>query len=456
MEEYDLVIVGGGSGNTIPDERFDDWSIGFVERETFGGTCLNRGCVPSKMFVHAADIAHTMKHGERFGVHGSFERADWPAIRDRVFADRIDPIAASGEVYRSTRPNTTVHKGSARFVEGTTLEVDGTRIRGRHLVLAAGSRPYVPELPGLAEVPHVTSDGIMRLDDLPPRLVILGGGVIAAEMAHVFDGLGSQVTIILRGPLLLGGEDDEVRRAFTAEAATRFDVITDAGDLVFTPGGTGSAFRVSGGTRSGHVFEREADLLLVATGRVPNSDQLRVHVAGIATDAMGRVVVDDHLRTNVEGVVAFGDLTAHHPLKHLANAEARVVAHNLLHPDTPRAVDRQNHPRAVFGAPQVAAVGATEQELHAGGTPFLVGRCAYGSTAYGWATEDTTSFAKVYVSPATGLLLGAHIMGPFASTLIQPLVQAMSLGATAQQVAEVMYIHPALSEVVENALLAAR
>jgi mycothione reductase len=155
-------------------------------------------------------------------------------------------------------------------------------------------------------------------------------------------------------------------------------------------------------------------------------------------------------------VWAFGDLTAHHPLKHLANAEARVVAHNLLHPDAPRTIDRQNHPRAVFGSPQVAAVGMTEQELRAEGVPFLVGHCTYGSTAYGWAIEDTSSFAKVFVSPATGLIVGAHIMGPHASTLIQPLIQAMTLGTTARDVAEIMYIHPALSEVVENALLDAR
>jgi len=455
MDEFDLVIVGGGSGNTIPDERFDDWSIGFVERDLVGGTCLNRGCVPSKMFVHAADIASTMKHGERFGVHGTFERADWPAIRDRVFAHRIDPAVADGERYRASRPNTTYFKGSASFVDGTTLEVNDQRIRGRKLVLAAGSRPFVPDLPGLADVPHLTSDTIMRLDDLPERLVILGGGVIAAEMAHVFDGLGAQVTIVMRGSHMLGGEDEEVQEVFTAIARERFDVLTHARDLSFASSGDGFDVRGTHGA-DGASFARSADLLLVATGRVPNSDQLRTDIAGIETDEMGRVIVNERLETNVPDVLAFGDLTAHHPLKHLANAEAKVVAHNLLHPDDPHTVDRQHHPRAVFGSPQVAAVGMTEDELRGEHVPHLVGRCAYGSTAYGWAIEDTTSFAKVLVSPATGLLLGAHIVGPHASTLIQPLIQAMTLRTTAQQVAEIMYIHPALSEVVENALLAAR
>jgi mycothione reductase len=272
-------------------------------------------------------------------------------------------------------------------------------------------------------------------------------------MAHVFAGLGSQVTIVLRSPHLLGGEDDDIRRAFTAVAEERFDVLPESRDLVFRPGATG--FTMEGRGPIG-PFLREADLLLVATGRVPNSDQLRVEVPGIATDPMGRVVVDEHLATNVPDVWAFGDLTAHHPLKHLANAEARVVAHNLLHPEAPKVIDRQNHPRAVFGSPQVASVGFTEEQLRQEGVPHLIGRCDVGSTAYGWALEDTTGFAKVLVSPATGLILGAHLMGPHASTLIQPLIQAMTLGTTAREVAEVMYIHPALSEVIENALLAVR
>jgi mycothione reductase len=452
VEEYDLVIVGAGSGNSIADDRFDDWRVAIIEKDLFGGTCLNRGCVPSKMYVYAAEVAETIKHAERYGVFGTFEGSDWVSVRDRVFG-RIDPIVAAGEVWRSELPNTTVYKGTASFVEGTTLEVNGQRLTGRHTVLAAGSRPFIPKFPGLDDIPYFTSDDIMRIPERPERLVILGGGVIAAEMAHVFDGLGTKVTVVQRSDLLLSGEDDEIRAEFTARCRERFDLRTGTRELSFEATDDGFLLRCRDG--EGSPVEIEADALLVATGRVANSDVLAVDKAGVVIDEAGRVVIDEFCRTNVPDVWAFGDLSAHHPLKHLANAEARMIAHNLLHPDDLRAVDYGHYPRATFGSPQVAAVGMTEQQLKAEGVPFVAGRRSYGDTAYGWALEDTTSFCKVLVSPVTGLLLGAHIMGPHASTLIQPLIQAMALGATAAEVAGVMYIHPALSEVVENTLLTA-
>jgi mycothione reductase len=197
-----------------------------------------------------------------------------------------------------------------------------------------------------------------------------------------------------------------------------------------------------------------ADLLLVATGRVSNSDGLDLERTGVQVDDGGLVVVDEHQRTTAPGVWALGDVSNRFQLKHVSNAEARVVQHNLLHPED---LVRSNHefvPSAVFSSPQVASVGLTEQEARARGVDHCVARQAFGDTAYGWAMEDTTSFAKVLADPATGRLLGAHVLGPQASNLIQPLVQAMALGSTAQEVARGQYwIHPALMEVVENALL---
>ena len=349
VEEFDLVIVGAGSGNSIPDHRFAGWSMAIVEKADFGGTCMNRGCIPSKMFVYTAEVAETVKHAGRYGVHASFDHAEWPAVRDRVF-DRIDPIGPAGERWRSEQPDTTVIKGEARFVDGTTLEVDGRRFRGRHTVLAAGSRPFVPPYPGIDQVDYCTSDTIMRLERLPEHLVILGGGVIASEMGHVFDGLGCRVTIVTRGRGLLSGEDAEVSEAFTAVSSRRFEIVTGARDVEFEAAAGGFVLRCVDG--SGAAVEVRADTLLVATGRVPNSDLLDVDVAGIDIDEVGRVVVNRRLETNVPGVWAFGDLSSHFPLKHLANAEARVVADNIINPDEPREIDYGGHPRATFGAPR--------------------------------------------------------------------------------------------------------
>lgn len=450
-DEYDLIIVGTGSGNAVPDEDLDDWRIAVIEPGEFGGTCLNPGCIPSKMFVYTADVARTIRTAGRFGLDAHLDDSDWAAIRDRVFG-RIDPIAASGHRYRSQLPNTTVYEDLARFVGSRTLRVGEHVIRGRHVVLAAGSRPHVPDVPGIHDVDHVTSDTVMRLLERPDRLLILGGGFIAAEMGHVFDALGTEVTVVTRGDSLLTHEDDDVRHALTERYRERgIEVVTGA-----------TATRVEG--ERGHVVLHadvdgaprvfDGDLLLVATGRVGNHDTLDLAAGGVEVDDVGRPVVDAYQRTTVDGVWALGDLSSDHLLKHVANAEARTVAHNIRHPDDLRPTALPHVPRAVFGSPQVASVGATERELADAGRPYLAARRDYGSTAYGWAMEDTTSFAKVLVDPATRRLLGAHVLGPQASLVIQPLVQAMALGNTVDEVARgVVYIHPALSEVVENVLL---
>ena len=196
------------------------------------------------------------------------------------------------------------------------------------------------------------------------------------------------------------------------------------------------------------------DVLLVATGRIPNSDLLDLDAAGVATHVDGRIVVDPQQRTRAEGVYALGDISSEYQLKHVANHEARVVAHNLLHPDEPVATDHRFVPAAVFTDPQIATVGLTETDCVTRGLDFAVKVQEYGDVAYGWAMEDTTGFCKVIAERGSGRLLGAHLMGPQASGLIQPLVQAMSLGQSAREIATGQYwIHPALPEVVENALL---
>ncbi len=452
--DFDLIIVGTGSGNGVPDEDLADWRIAVVDGGVFGGTCLNRGCIPSKMFVHTADVAEAVHTAGRYGLQASLQGSDWAAIRDRVFA-RIDPIAVGGRTYRAGLPNTTLFEGMTKFVGPRTLQVDGdTTITGERIVLAAGSRPWIPDVAGIHDVDHVTSDSVMRLDQRPDRLLILGGGFIAVEMGHVFHALGTDVTIVTRGDSLLSHEDDDIRHALTDRYRARgIEVVTGARVRGFS-GGRGHVVMEADVDGVPDVRTFEADLLLVATGRVTNADSLDLAAGGIEVDDLGRPVVDPFQQTSAERVWALGDLSSHHQLKHVANAEARAVAHNIRNPDAQVATDLPAIPRAVFGSPQVASVGATEGELRAAGIEYLRARRDYGSTAYGWALEDTTSFAKVLVDPSTRRLLGAHVIGPHASLVIQPLVQAMALRNTVDEVARgVIYIHPALSEVVENVLL---
>jgi len=455
---YDLIIVGAGSGNMLPDDSTADWRVAIVESDRFGGTCLNRGCIPSKMFVYAADVARHAQDGARFGVATSFDGADWPAIRDRVFS-RIDPIHDDAVAYRRAN-GIDVHLGAARFVAPKVLEVDGHRITAERIVIAAGTRPYVPAIAGIDLIEALTSDDVMRIDTLPASMLVLGGGVIAAEMGHVFASLGTDVIWVHRGSELLEGQDHEVRARFSAIAAERYDVrlTTEierlepipAGDGGGAAGGIRAHLRKADGTRDVVDVER----LLVATGRIPNSDLLDVAAGGLEIDAHGHLVTEGTFATNVEGVWSFGDAANHFQLKHVANAEARLVRQNLLVPGSAGGDTLPEVPAAVFTDPQIASVGLTEDAARTAGSPYVTAVREYASTAYGWAMEDTTSFVKVLADPATHLLIGAHIMGPQASLLIQPLLQAMAHDTPVERVAQdVMYIHPALSEVVENALL---
>jgi mycothione reductase len=222
MTDYDLVILGAGSGNMLPSEGFDGMRVAIIERDRFGGTCLNRGCIPSKMLVYAADVAETVRHAGRYGVRAELVGADWKAIRDRGFG-RIDPLSDRA-VASWRRSGVDVYLGEARFVGPRALEVAGQQIRGKQVVLAVGSRPRIPEIVGLGEVPFHTSDTIMRVETLPKSMVVVGGGYVAAEMSHVFGAFGTEITIVNRGPSLLGALDDDVAQRFTERYQERFDV----------------------------------------------------------------------------------------------------------------------------------------------------------------------------------------------------------------------------------------
>jgi mycothione reductase len=454
VRHHDLVVIGTGSGNSIIDSRFDDLDVALVEHGVFGGTCLNVGCIPTKMYVYPADVAEAVRHAGRYGIDASIDKVRWSDIRDRVFG-RIDPISVGGREYRMERsPNVTVHEGHARFTGHKELAVERTdgcgtdTFTGDRIVIAAGGRPDVPEQIASSGVPFHTSDTVMRLGTLPEHILIVGGGYIAAEFAHVFSAFGTRVSIVGRRRLLLRIQDETVAERFTAAACERWDVHLGQ-EVVRASGGGGEVVLE---LTDGAILR--GDVLLVATGRMPNSDLLDLDRTGVPTHRDGRIVVDDQQRTPVDGIFAMGDVSSPYQLKHVANHEARVVAHNLLHPDAPLRTDHRFVPAAVFTDPQIASVGLTEAECRAAGHDYCVKIQEYGDVAYGWAMEDTTGFCKVLAERGSGRLLGAHVMGKQAATVIQPLIQAMSFGLGAREMATGQYwIHPALPEVVENALL---
>ncbi|WP_227981842.1 mycothione reductase [Nocardia spumae] len=452
MRRFDVVVLGAGSGNMVIGDEFSGRDVAIVEERAFGGTCLNFGCIPSKMLVYPAQVVDSLAAAPALGVRAHGRGLDWEQVSTRVF-DHTDKVAAAGRRDRIESDFVTVYEGHARFRGPRTIEIsraDGRieEITAEQIVIAVGGRPAVPAPVREAGVAYETSDTIMRIGRAPRHLAILGGGYVAAELAQVFAAAGSRITLIEQQHTLLGAaQDDDIRATYTALATERYAL--RLGAEVVEAAGRDGQLRLD--LDSGDPVE--ADILLVAAGRTPNTDRLAVAAAGVEIDEHGGVIVDRFGRTSAEGIYALGDACDTVPLKHVANREARVVAHNLLHPDDPVSVDDVPVPSAVFTTPQIAAVGRTENQCRAAGLDYRVGVAHYRRIAYGWACRDDTGFCKV-LTDADGQIVGAHILGPQAATLIQIFVVAMSFGIRAQQLAQrPLWVHPAPSEIVERALL---
>ncbi len=459
MPHHDLVIIGSGSGNSILGPELDGLDAAIIEAGTFGGTCLNVGCIPTKMFVVPADRVLDAADSSRLGVTFQPPVVDWPAIRDRIFG-RIDPISRGGREYRRGQDGVTLYAARARFTGERTLTLSTEEeVTADRIVVASGSRPSGLDVEGLRgpdpDRGVHTSDTVMRLEHLPVRMAIIGGGFVACEMAHVFSALGVHVTQVQRSARLLRAEEQAVSERYTEIAQHRYDLRLSSHPVSATRSDGSWRIELDGDGGASHV---DAEVVLLAVGRHPNTDLLDPSAGGIDTHDDGRVVVDDEQRTTAPGVWALGDISSPHQLKHVANHEARTVAHNLAVdlgrvPGPPRRDDGRPVPHAVFGHPQIASFGPTAAQLDETGTAYVTKTQSVGDVAFGWALEDATGFFTVHASPE-GQILAAHAIGPQASSLIQTLIHAASFGQHAHEVARGQYwIHPALAEVVENALL---
>ncbi len=448
MKSFDVMVIGSGSGLEVSSDASNrGLSVAVIEQGPFGGTCLNRGCIPSKMLIHCADVMETIQRAALFGIKANVEAVDWQFIIRRVY-DEIDGDAQAVEDGNQQNPNITVYKDKGQFVSEKTLEVNGERISAETVVIAGGTRPVVPEIPGLRDVPYLTSDQALRLPEQPRRLAIVGGGYIAAEMAHFFGSLGTEVTIIHRRPLMLRGEDEQIARRFTEVYQRKFNLLLNAQVSRAYHKENEITLEVS---LNGDTLTVVADALLFATGRIPNTDLLEVAKTGVEVDPRGFIKADEYLETSVPGIWALGDIVGRYLLKHSANLEAAYVAHNIFNSDNKVAVNYHAMPHAIFASPQVAGVGLTEQAIKEQGIPYTAATYDFYNVAYGSSIEDRDGFVKVLAHSETREILGCHIIGSEASILIQEVVNVMRSRLTTDAITQSIYVHPALPEVVQRA-----
>ena len=448
MTDYDVMVVGGGTGNNVAAAAADaGLETALVEKGPLGGTCLNRGCNPSKMLIQAATAANHVREAGKFHVDATLDGIDFAAVVDGM-DETLSALADGMEADYREKEGLTIYDDEAEFVNERTVEVGGERVSGERVVVAAGSRPLVPPIDGLDKVDYLTSTDALYLREQPDSLVVMGGGYIAVELGYFFESMGTDVTVIEMMDSLVPREDPEVAEAFTDIARGRHEVYTGHRVTAVEPDGDG--VRVHAETEGGETVAVEGDELLVALGRRPNTDTLNVEAAGIGTDGDGFVVTDDQLRTSADNVWAQGDIADNAMFKHSGDHETEVTVANVVHEEGATA-EFTAMPHAIFTEPQMAGVGRTEADLQDAGVDYEVGRQSLPETPMGRAKKLEEGFVKVLAAP-DGEVLGCHMLGYEASTMIHEVVVGMRRGeGTVDDIADTIHAHPTLNKAVEYA-----
>lgn len=447
MKKFDVIVVGSGAGLEVASFAAQrGMLVAIVEEGPIGGTCLNRGCIPSKMLIHSADIAETIKNSTRFGIKSKIESIDFKSITDRV-SHIVDHDSEAIERSLLNGTNPVLYKTRGKFIGSKQLQVGDEQIEGDKIFVVAGTRPTIPQIPGLKDSPFLDSTSALRLEKQPEHLVIIGGGYIAAELAHFYGSLGTKITILVRGKLMLSNEDEEIAKWFTDEFSKKYEILfdTESESVTFQSGRYNILLK-------GKDNSIDADQLLVVTGREPNSDILDVKVAGIETDDHGYIKVNEYLETNIPGIYSFGDIVGILPFRHTANDQVGYAIKNAF-TDHKTPVDYFAIGHAVFSSPQIGGVGKTEQELKKDGIHYKVGRAELKNTGMGGALQ-ANGLAKVLTDETGEKILGVHIVGPDASTLIHEAIVAMRSNGKVSAITDTVYIHPALSEWLQRAFFA--
>ncbi len=455
MADYDLVVIGSGSVMNIVEvvlQGNPDARVAVIDKDEPGGICLTRGCIPSKILIYSAEVVRMVERAGEFGVEAELKGVAFERVMERMRALIGRDINAIRAGLTSSK-NLDYFHAAAEFVAPYTLRVGDSVLKAKMIILCTGSRPEIPRIAGLEEVGYLTSDTLLGLRRLPKSLAVVGGGYIAAEYSHFFSAMGSEVTVIGRNPQFLPDEESEVSAVAKRELGRHLKILTNC-EVREAAGVEGGGKRLVAVERgSNEKVEVVAEEVLVAAGRGPNTDVLHPERAGIKTDARGWIVVDEFLQTSQPNVWAMGDADGRYLFKHKANYESLIVYRNAVLGRREK-VDYHAVPHAVFTDPEVASVGLKEREAieRYGEGKVLVGVRRYEDTAKGEAMNVRGCFAKVIVEAGSLRVLGAHIVGPYASTLIQEVVDLMYTSSqSAEPIVRGMHIHPALSEVVEGA-----
>lgn len=442
--DFDLFVIGGGSGGVRAARMAAQRGarVALAEVAEMGGTCVNLGCIPKKLYSYAAHFAESFEESHGFGWVGEAPVLNWEALK----ANRAREITRLNGIYVQLLKGAGVHllNGWGMLVDAHTVEVGGQHYRARNILIATGGQPSVPDMPGREHV--ITSNDMFDLSPFPQRLLVVGGGYIACEFASIFNGLGSQVTQLYRGEQVLRGFDEDVRAFISSEmvkSGVALRLNTDVAAIAFERGAEGMRVELLDGS---HLC---VDAVLYATGRVPLTDGLGLEAVGVQQTASGAIKVNAHYQTSVPSIYAVGDVTARVQLTPVALAEAMVVVDALFGPaagKAPRSMSYDFIPTAVFTHPNIGTVGYSEAEASEKFGKISVYQSDFKALKHTLSGSTERTLMKLIVEDATDRVVGLHMVGADAGEIVQGFAVAMKAGATKAVFDSTIGIHPTMAE----------
>jgi len=449
VKNYDVIVIGSGCGSIIADEAVaHGFKTALVERGPLGGTCLNVGCIPSKMLIYPADRVVEIEEAGKLGIGVEISNIDFKSIMARMRKFIREGQSHIREGINQAR-KLGFYQGEGHFTGDYTLEVSGEKIKGKKIFIASGARPFIPPIKGLDGESYLTNETALQLEARPDSLIIIGGGYIAVEYGHFFAAMGTKVTMLEMADRLVLPEEPEMSELLRKALSRRMAIHTGAQASEVKKKGNGVAVLVKD-NKTGKEKSFSGQGVLVAVGRRSNADILKVENTGVETDKRGFIKVNRRLETSRKNIFAVGDANGQQMFTHVANREAVIAANNAFH-DANFKIDYSAVPHAIYSHPQIASVGLTEENARKG-HKILVGRAKYSDVAKGEAMMETEGLAKAIVEKETEKILGFHIIGPYAPVLIQEVVNAMTSGGHSGQIDQGLHIHPALTELIPTVL----
>lgn len=450
MKEYDVVVIGDGSGSSIVQTALNHGSnVALIDKPPIGGTCQNYGCIPSKMLIYPADIVAEIQNAKKLGVYTEITDIDFKSIMERMRRDRKESQEYQQNGIKNVS-NLDYYPGECFFIDDYTLSINNEKVKGKKIFIATGARPLIPPINGIDDVDYLTNETLLELEERPKSLIIIGGGYIAVEYAHFFSAMGTKVTILERENRLVASEEPEISKLLEKELMKRMSVYT--GVEVVEINQDKDLFKVKGEDKENKEKEWfSSQKVLIAAGRKSNADILKVSNTGVDVNSKGYIKVNDFFETTKNNIWAFGDAIGKQMFKHVANEEALIVGNNGFH-DEKMKMRYHAAPHAVFSYPQIASVGLTQQEAKNEGHDLLIGSASYDQVAKGIAMMESNGFAKAIVDKNDLHILGFHIIGPYAPILIQEVITIMEVKGQVGHLGQAMHIHPALPELIQRTL----